>query len=70
MRDYLGDLVIYIVPYRRFILFAYPVFTWSLYCMHFIMLQLRFDGGAMAIIGGITAVLVATLRGSEVVSPW
>ena len=26
-------------------------------------LQLRFDGGATAIIGGITAVLVAALRG-------
>ena len=46
------------------------------HCEHgdLIELQLRFDGGATAIIGGMTAVLAPALRGqwggSTVVAPW
>ena len=42
------------------------------HCEHgdLIELQLRFGGGATAIIGGMTAVLAATLRASDVIAPW
>ena len=40
MRDYLGDLVIYIVPYRRFIVRVSCVYVKSLLYALFIMLVL------------------------------
>ena len=43
-----------------------------MHCEHgdLIELQLRFGGGATAIVGGMAAVLAAALRGSEVVASW